>query len=145
MKLSLQTDYSLRTLMYLATRKTRVTIDEITEFFQISRPHVAKVVNHLARHGYIRSIRGIGGGLELAKEPALVSIGEIVALVEGTTHLLDCISIDDVCVIQQHCRLKNVLAKAEQVQLDYLGSVTLADVLPMTQSPKRTDRKQQVT
>lgn len=145
MKLSLQTDYSLRTLMFLATRKTRVTIDEIVEFYQISRPHVAKVVNHLARHGYIRSIRGIGGGLELARDPREIAIGDIVALVEGTTHLLDCVSIENVCVIQQHCKLKKVLAKAEQVQLEYLGKVSLADVLPMTPAAGISERKQRVT
>lgn len=45
MRLSLQTDYALRTLMYLASDSDRTTIAEVAGFFRISAPNVAKVVN----------------------------------------------------------------------------------------------------
>jgi Rrf2 family transcriptional regulator, nitric oxide-sensitive transcriptional repressor len=130
MKLSLQTDFSLRTLMYLAMKPGRRNVAEIAQFFQISAGHVAKVVNHLSRMGYIRSIRGVGGGIELAKSPEAITIGEIVAAVEGDVHLLDCVGMDNVCVIERTCKLKGVLAQAERIQRDYLNSVRLSDVLP---------------
>jgi Rrf2 family nitric oxide-sensitive transcriptional repressor len=130
MRLSLQTDYSLRTLMYLASRPGRQTVANVAEFFQISLTHVGKVVNHLARLGYVRSIRGIGGGLELAKSPDDITIGEIVRAVEGNVHLLECLGIENVCVIQKHCKLRTVLNRAEQIQIDYLNSIRLTDVLP---------------
>ena len=130
MKLSLQTDYSLRTLMFLAAHPGRRNIAEIADFFQISQAHVAKVVTQLARGGLVRSVRGIGGGLELARTPEQITIGEVVRASEGPTHLLDCVAIDDVCVIQRSCKLRSVLAHAERVQMDYLASVRLCDVLP---------------
>jgi Rrf2 family nitric oxide-sensitive transcriptional repressor len=130
MKLSLQTDYSLRTLMYLAMTPGRRNVAEIAQFFQISEPHVAKVVNHLSRRGYIRSIRGVGGGVELAKTPEEITIGEIVTAVEGEIHLLDCLAMENVCVIERTCQLKGVLAHAERIQRDYLNSVRLSDVQP---------------
>jgi len=130
MKLTTQTDYALRTLMYLATRSSRATVADVASLFGISANHVAKVVNLLAREGYIRSVRGIGGGIELAKEPDEISVGEIIELIEGNLHLLDCINTDNVCVIQSFCKLKGVLAEAERIQRDYLNSVTLADVVP---------------
>lgn len=130
MRLSLQTDYSLRTLMFLAMKPGRQNVAEIARFFQISEPHVAKVVHHLAKLGYLRSVRGVGGGVELAKSPQDIAIGEIVAAVEGQTHLLDCLGHDNVCVIERACKLKGVLAHAERLQRDYLNSVRLSDVLP---------------
>jgi Rrf2 family transcriptional regulator, nitric oxide-sensitive transcriptional repressor len=130
MQLSLQTDYSLRTLMFLAVQPGRRRVAEIAAFFGISEGHVAKVVNHLARMGYIRSIRGVGGGIELARSPGEITIGEVVALVEGQTHLLDCVGMENVCVIERSCKLKGVLAKAERIQREYLNSVRLSDVLP---------------
>ena len=130
MRLLLQTDYSLRTLMFLATRTERQTVEGIATFFQISVPHVAKVVNQLARTGYVRSIRGVGGGLELAKPPGQITIGEVIQVVEGNVHLLECQGVEDVCVIQRFCKLRTVLDRAEKIQMDYLHSVTLADVLP---------------
>lgn len=106
MKLSLQTDFALRTLIYAAFKQERIRISEIAQFFDISKAHIAKVVNLLRRHGYIRSIRGLGGGLELAKPADQISVGEIVRCVEGTTHLLECMSIRNVCAIQHFCNLK---------------------------------------
>jgi Rrf2 family nitric oxide-sensitive transcriptional repressor len=144
MRLSLQTDYSLRTLMYLATRPERQTVAAVADFFQISQTHIGKVVHHLARRGYIRSIRGIGGGLELARSPDEITIGEIVRAVEGKVHLLECIDMDDVCVIQKHCKLRTVFDRAERIQFDYLDTVRLSDVLPFglpERSPKQTARQ----
>uniref|UniRef100_A0A7C4QN19 Rrf2 family transcriptional regulator n=1 Tax=Schlesneria paludicola TaxID=360056 RepID=A0A7C4QN19_9PLAN len=130
MRLSLQTDYSLRTLMYLAARPGRRNIAEIADFFGISQAHVAKVVTQLARWGFVRSIRGIGGGLELARPADEISIGAVVRASEGSLNLLECVSVDDVCVIQRHCKLRGVLREAERLQLEYLENVRLSDVLP---------------
>lgn len=133
MRLSLQTDFALRTLMFLATRGTgtRATISDVSAFFHISAHHVAKVVNQLARLGFLRSVRGVGGGIELLRDPAEISLGAVVMAFEGNMHLLECVGTENVCVIQKHCKLKGVLAQAEQIQLNYLNGVRLADVLPV--------------
>jgi Rrf2 family nitric oxide-sensitive transcriptional repressor len=127
--LSLQTDYALRTLIYLAGRPARTQIGQVAEFYGISVHHVAKVANQLARWGYIRSVRGIGGGIELARRPQDIRVGEVVAASEGNMHLLECVSTDNLCVIQPACKLRGVLAHAEQIQMDYLNSVRLSDVV----------------
>ena len=133
MRLALQTDYSLRTLMFLAARPGRQTVAGVAGFFQISETHVGKVVHQLARLGYVRSVRGIGGGLELAKPADQITVGEVVQAIEGNVHLLECIGMEDVCVIQRHCKLRTVLDRAERIQMEYLNSVRLTDVLPYGQ------------
>lgn len=130
MKLTTQTDYALRTLMFLATRSSRANVGDIAQLFGISVNHVAKVVNLLAREGYIRSTRGVGGGIELAKTPEDIFIGRVVATMETDMHLLACVGSDQSCAIHSFCKLKGVLAEAERVQREYLDSVTLADVVP---------------
>lgn len=130
MRLALQTDYALRTLIYLAVYTERATVGQIAEFYSISTAHVAKVVNRLARLGYVRSLRGIGGGLELAQRPEDIRIGEVITAFEGNMRLLDCVGVENLCVIQPFCKLKNVMAEAERLQQEYLNSVTLRDVLP---------------
>lgn len=129
MRLALQTDYALRTLLYLADRGTRVQIRDVAEFFSISQHHVAKVVQQLARLGYIRSLRGIGGGLELARPPEEITVGRVVLDFEGNMHLLECVGTAGVCVIQPRCGLKGVLAEAERRQQQYLDSVRLSDLI----------------
>ncbi len=130
MRLTTLTDFALRILMYLAATNTRSTAGEVARRYGVSANHMSKVVNQLSRLGYVRSVRGIGGGIELARRPEEISIGEVIESFEGNMHLLECVATQDVCAIQSFCKLKGVLAKAESIQLDYLNSVTLADVVP---------------
>jgi Rrf2 family nitric oxide-sensitive transcriptional repressor len=130
MAFSLQTDYGLRTLMYLAGSAERATVKEVANFFKISEDHVAKVVSMLTRLGYIRGIRGIGGGIELGKPTEQILLGEVVEKLEGNLHLLECVGRDGTCIIDSFCKLKRILAHAEKIQLDYLNSLTLRDILP---------------
>lgn len=123
--------------MYLATRSGRAKVAEVAVLFGISTHHVAKVVNQLSRFGYIRSMRGLGGGIELARRPEEIRLGDVVERFEGNLHLLDCIDSENVCAIESFCKLKGVLAEAERVQLEYLNSVTLADVAPAARQLNR--------
>jgi Rrf2 family transcriptional regulator, nitric oxide-sensitive transcriptional repressor len=141
MHLTTHTDYALRTLMYLAVAAERSTAGEIAALYGISANHLAKVVNQLARLGYVRSIRGVGGGIELARPAEGIRLGEVIEQLEGNLHLLDCIATERVCAIQSFCKLKVVLAEAERVQLEYLNSVTLADVVPTTRELKRVSSR----
>jgi Rrf2 family nitric oxide-sensitive transcriptional repressor len=129
MRLGLHTDYALRTLMYLAARKERASVAEVAAFYAISKDHVAKVVQSLARHGYVRSIRGAGGGIEIARRPEEISVGQVIEDFEGNWHLLECVGIENVCVIQPGCKLRKVFAEAERLQSEYLHSVRLSDVV----------------
>ena len=129
MRLALQTDYALRTLIYLAAEPGRANVQKIAEFYGISRDHVAKVVQQLARFEFIRSLRGVGGGIELRKKPEDIRVGEVVLAFEGNMHLLECVATEKVCVIQPGCRLRGVLAEAERLQMDYLLSVRLSDIV----------------
>jgi Rrf2 family nitric oxide-sensitive transcriptional repressor len=131
MRLVLQTDYALRILLYLATRSGRSTVREVAEFYRISAHHLGKVAHQLGRLGYIRNVRGPGGGIELARPAATVSVGEIIRAFEGrNTHLLDCIDTAGICVIEHGCTLRKVLAEAERLQMEYLDGVTLEALLP---------------
>lgn len=137
MKLTTQTDYALRTLMFVATRNQRTTVADVASLFGISSNHVAKVVNQLSRHGYLRSIRGVGGGIELAIPPENIILGEVIECIEGDLHLLRCVGADDSCVIHAFCKLKTVLAEAERIQKNYLDSVTLDEVVPSRRQLKK--------
>ncbi len=130
MRLSLHTDYALRTLMYLAAERKRSSIQEIAIFFDISRDHLAKVVRRLSQEGYIRTVRGVGGGIELAQDTSEINLGELIDRFEGELHLLDCVAVDGVCKIQPNCKLKDVFAEAERIQRNYLGQHCLSDLIP---------------
>ena len=132
MRLTVYTDYSLRTLMYLGVRGTEnlTTIQEIADAYQISKNHLMKVTYDLGQHGYIETIRGRGGGIRLAMDPKDINIGEVVRKTEEDFHIVECFNPEsNLCKISPECQLKNALHQALQAYLAVLDSYTLADVL----------------
>src|SRR4051794_27741715 len=103
MRLSLQTDYALRTLIFLATRTERTTVIDVAAFYGISAHHIGKVVHQLGRGGYVRNQRGPSGGITLARNPGAILVGRVIHDFEGTTRLLECVDTPGVCVIQPGC------------------------------------------
>ncbi len=131
-RLTVYTDYSLRTLMYLGVRgrENLVTIQEIANAYQISKNHLMKVTHDLGKHGYIETIRGRGGGIRLALEPEQINIGDVVRKTEDDFHLVECFNPEgNLCKISPECRLKFALQQALKAYLAVLDTYTLADVL----------------
>ena len=70
MRLTVYTDHALRVLMYLSVKYGSgevATIDEMAGAYAISRNNLTKIVNELARHGVIETVRGRSGGARLAR------------------------------------------------------------------------------
>src|SRR5512146_1399892 len=79
MRLTTFTDYSLRVLIYVATRpEERATIGAIAQAFDISEHHLTKVVHFLGKAGLLANVRGRGGGLGLALPASRSNAGQVV-------------------------------------------------------------------
>ena len=131
MRLTAYTDYSLRTLIFLAmNREQLVTIQEIADTHGIAKNHLTKVVHRLGTLGYIDTVRGRNGGLRLGREPADINIGEVVRHTETDFHMASCFEAASTgCMYSAACVLKGVLAQATAAFLDVLGGVTLEQMM----------------
>lgn len=130
MQLTQFTDFSLRTLIYLArmAEPGQATINEIAEYHKISRNHLVKVVNNLANEGFILTTRGKGGGLKLARPPHTIGLGEVVRLTEPNMNLVECFDMkSNQCCIARGCFLKSALYESRQAFMMVLDKYTLAD------------------
>lgn len=127
MRFTTYTDYSLRVLMYLArSPKDTSTISEMSDFFKISRNHLVKVVHHLGQIGYIDTIRGRSGGIKLALSPKNIKLGDVINQTEPDANLLECLTTKSHgCVIDQQCRLKGILARAQSDFIKNLNKYSL--------------------
>ena len=137
MRLTNYTDYSLRVLMYLAIRPERlVTIEEISEAYDISRAHLMKVVQDFGRAGFVETTRGRGGGIRLAQPPESITVGDVVRHTEDKTDLVECFdSATSTCRIQSICGLRGVLDEALDAFWSILDGRTLADVVARRRKP----------
>ncbi len=128
MQLTRQSDYSLRVLIYLALNPDRLAnIAEIADAFNVSRNHLVKVVHQLSKTGYIRTVRGHGGGIELAYSAEKISVGSIVRMTENTLEVINC--KQPVCPILPACRLKRVLNEATEAFMRTLDAYTISDLI----------------
>ncbi|MBN9281229.1 MAG: Rrf2 family transcriptional regulator [Hyphomicrobium denitrificans] len=130
MRLTVHSDYALRVLMYLGAREDRLaTIQEIAKVYAISENHLMKVVNKLAKHGFVKTLRGRGGGLRLGRPAEDLTIGEVLRVVEEDFHVVECFGESNMCRISQSCRLRLALRRAIDAFLAELDEWTLADIL----------------
>ena len=126
MKLTLFTDYAVRVLLYLGARPERLcSIAEIARAYRVSQNHLMKVVNTLAREGYVESVRGRGGGIRLGRAPEAINLGALVRATEDGFQLVDC----GRCVVAPACGVTGVLGEALAAFLGVLDRYTLADML----------------
>ena len=126
MKLTLFTDYAMRVLLYLGARPERLcSIAEVAQAYRVSQNHLMKVVNALAREGYIESVRGRRGGIRLGRAPAAINLGALIRATEDGFQLVDC----GRCVVAPACGVTGVLGEALAAFLAVLDRYTLADML----------------
>lgn len=130
MRLSVHTDYSLRTLMYLAANDGHHSIAEISASYGISKNHLMKVAQRLAAEGFVKSVRGRNGGLFLSQPADQINIGHVVRTMEDMGSFVSC--FDDSgrsCVVHPVCGLRHVFSDAIESFLRHLDDYSIADVI----------------
>ena len=126
MQLTRHTDYALRLLIDLAgSGEARRQIADVAETQGISRTHLMKIANELARAGIIEAVRGRGGGIRLARAPGAIRLDEVLAITEPCSALVDCAS----CRLLRQCTLPDVLDRALGAFHAVLGQHSLADII----------------
>ena len=131
MRLAVRTDYSLRLLMLLAIEPdVRHTTEEVARRYGISRNHMMKVAQTLTQGGFVESVRGRGGGLELARPPEAINLGAVVRTCEDSFALVECFDRErHTCVVAPSCGLRGPFEEALAAFLSVLDHYSLADLV----------------
>jgi len=131
MRLTRRTNLAMRVLMACAVNRDRVLrIHELATAVNASEAHLAVVINQLSRLGFVRTIRGRSGGLELQGEPEDISVGKVFRLFEGGAPLAECFdAAANTCPLSACCRLSTSIAVALEAFFAALDSVTLGDLV----------------
>ncbi|WP_187428105.1 HTH-type transcriptional repressor NsrR [Roseobacter fucihabitans] len=140
MRLTSFTDYGLRMLMRMASAPEQAfSTADLAEEFNLSRHHLSKIMQRLARGGIVQTQRGGKGGARLCKAPGDIPLGSVVSLLESDQPLVECLAVgQNTCTLEDRCGLKSRLRAAEAVFLADLDRSTLADIALARKPTRRT-------
>lgn len=134
MRLTREADYAVRIVLDLTGqgRGTPVRSAEIARRQIIPRPFLTKVVQALAREGYVRTRRGTGGGITLARDPAAITLRDVVEAVEGPIRLNRCLVRAGECALDQICPVHPVWKRIQDYVIRELDGTTFASLTTKT-------------
>jgi Rrf2 family protein len=116
--------------------KNPIQLGEIARRQNISLKYLEQIVRPLKRADYIRSFRGAKGGHILTKPPEQITVGEVVAIMEGTSFLTSCSKNPSVCDRVDRCPTRFLWMEASRAFFDRLNQITFADLLAAGKDPQ---------
>ncbi|MEX0692824.1 MAG: Rrf2 family transcriptional regulator [Rhodospirillales bacterium] len=130
MRLSVHTDYALRTLMFLAANDGIHSIAAISARYGISKNHMMKIAQRLVAEGLVKSVRGRSGGLTLSQPADEINVGHVVRSLENMGGFVGCFGAGgDGCIVSPVCGLRHVFVDAIESFLQHLDGYTIAEVI----------------
>jgi Rrf2 family transcriptional regulator, nitric oxide-sensitive transcriptional repressor len=122
-------DYALRVLLYLRVAPGRhASVAEIAEAHAISRNHLVKVVQRLAAADIVVTVRGRGGGVRLERDPAGITVGEVMRTMENDFAVVECLGAARFCRVAGVCGGRDVFSRALDAYFAVLDDATLDDL-----------------
>lgn len=133
MQLSMRTDYALRALFTLVEHHggNPIPIIELARRNDIPKRFLEHIMLDLKEKGWVESVAGKRGGYRLSKDPARISMGEVVRHFDGYLAPIACVSVTDYkrCTQEPVCRFRRVMLEARNMVARLMDSASLAQVM----------------
>ena len=131
MRLNQASDFALRILMLLATKKEPTTVEVIARELHLVKSHVMKIVAKLVKARLLISHRGRSGGVSLGKSAEEIIVGDVIREIEADFAIVECMqNKTSSCTFTPQCRLKGAMIDARAAFLSVLDSHTLKSITP---------------
>ena len=130
MRLTTKGRFAVTAMLDLAMRQGRgpVTLAAISERQHISLSYLEQLFGKLRRHKLVTSVRGPGGGYNLAQQASEISVAAVVAAVDEPLDATQCGGKEN-CHDERRCMTHDLWATLNEKMHEYLSSVTLGDLI----------------
>ncbi len=135
MKISTKGRYALRLMLDLALEREHVVrLRDVAARQEISVKYLEQIISVLQKCGYVKSVRGPGGGYMLAQKPEEYTVGMILRQIEGSLAPVACLEgQDNDCVRREECVTLRVWRMLYDAINGVVDQVTLADLVEWEQ------------
>jgi Rrf2 family protein len=134
MRLSRRSEYGIRALVDLVRHRDEapVALATLAERNNLPPKFLEQIMSTLKHGGIVRTTLGARGGYGMAVEPATISVGRVIRLLDGALAPLPCVSLRYYgrcsCPDEATCSLRDVMLDVRDVMLEILDRETLADI-----------------
>ncbi len=137
LRISKLTDYGIVLLARFAQEPAGTTLNarEMAETTALPMPVVSKMLKTLAGAELLRSQRGSKGGYSLLRDPADVTVAELLEALEGGVALMDCTAGPGHCDQEERCTVREPWQRINSTVLAALANVTLAELVKPGSAP----------
>lgn len=135
MKISTRGRYAIRVMIDLAEHNTGeyIPLMDIAKRQEISEKYLEAIVATLSKNGFVRSMRGKGGGYQLSRTPEEYTIGSILRMTEGSLAPVACLDEEmNSCARVGTCKTIKMWEDLYQLINEYFDGITLAELLTDT-------------
>ncbi len=133
MRISRKAEYALRALVLLARLGRSAQIHEVSRLEKIPVKFLEQILLALKNAGWLTSKRGVGGGYALRTEPVLITVGEVIRLMDGPLAPVPCATGQPAekcsCPDPQRCALRIFMTGVRAELSKMLDQRTIEDML----------------
>ncbi|MDP2840509.1 MAG: Rrf2 family transcriptional regulator [Syntrophales bacterium] len=143
MKLSTRGRYGVRLMLELALHygEGPILLKEIAERQGISEKYLWQLINPLKTTGLVTSQRGMHGGYALGKAPEVITVKEILQILEGSLCLVDCVDNPSLCERAPSCISRDIWGEASRSMQLTLQNATLAAMVERQKRKAEVNRE----
>ncbi|MDQ0319227.1 Rrf2 family iron-responsive transcriptional regulator [Pararhizobium capsulatum DSM 1112] len=131
MRLTKQTNYAVRMLMYCAANDGHLSrIPEIARAYGVSELFLFKILQPLNKAGLVETVRGRNGGVRLPRPADQITLFDIVKVTEDSFAMAECFEAGEIdCPLVDSCGLNAALRKALNAFFEVLQRYTIDDLV----------------
>jgi len=124
------TDYGIVLLTHLARQRARPihSARDLADASHLPAPTVNKLLKKLSQARLLTSQRGVNGGYTLAKDPAQISVAEVINALEGPIGMTECSSVAGLCSLEPTCPNRSGWRNISEAIRDTLQKLSLQDI-----------------
>jgi Rrf2 family iron-responsive transcriptional regulator len=130
MRLTKQTNYAVRIMMYCAANGDKLSrIPEIARAYNVSELFLFKILQPLHKAGLVQTLRGRNGGVRLGRAKD-ITLFDVVRVTEDSFSMAECFEDGAAdCPLIDSCGLNSALREALNAFFDVLSKYTIDDLV----------------
>jgi len=134
MKLSTRARYALRMMVEIARKPGAdlVSLSRVAEDTKISKRYLDQLALALKTSSLMRSMRGRGGGYQLARPAEEICVGEVIEAAIGPINVVECVRCPELCLKSDYCECRWVYVRINNEIVNVLNNISLAELADMS-------------